>query len=112
MVYVPYDNKNDYSCYTLYDSNTIRAYKHSPQVSANNEYIDFYINSHYISKMGFQYIETTEELPLCISNENITNDYWYRFDISHIVVVVSFFLFFIFLTLKVISRLFGRWFRL
>lgn len=109
MFYVPYDNKNDYACYTLYDSNTIRAYKQTPQVSANNEYTDFYLNSHYISKMGYQYIESTQELPLCISNENITNDYWYRLDLAHIIVVVSFFLMFLFFTFKVFARLFGRW---
>lgn len=109
MYYVPFDNKDDYQCYTVYDSNTIRAYKNEPLINSNNEYTDFYINSHYISKSGFQYIETTQELPLCINKDYITNDYWYRLDLAHILVIVSFFLMFIFFTFKVFSRMFGRW---
>lgn len=112
MVYVPFNNKNDYKCYTIYDSNTIRAYKNDPQINSNNDYVDFYINSHYISKIGSQYIESTQELPLCIANDNITNDYWYRLDLAHILVVVSFFLMFIFFTFKVFSRMFGRWLKI
>lgn len=112
MVYVPYDNKTDYKCYTIFDSNTIRAYKNEPQINSNNDYVDFYFNSHYISKIGTQFIESTQELPNCIASDNITNDYWYRLDLAHIIVIVSFFIFFICLTIKVFSRMFGRWLKI
>ena len=40
-VYVPVNDINDYACYTVFDSNTIRAYKQTPTINANNEYTDF-----------------------------------------------------------------------
>lgn len=111
-IYVPIDDyENDYSCYAIYDSNTIRAYKNQPQLGDNN-FTDYFINSHYISKNGVQHIESIQELPLCENLDNITNNYWYRLDLSHIIVIVMFFLIFIFLTYKVFSRLFGRWLKL
>ena len=107
-IYFPVDNINDYSCYIIYDSNTLRAYNNSP-IIGNNSYTDFYVNSHYLTKNGVQVIESTQELPLCISSDNITNDYWYRLDLAHILVIVLFILLFIFITFKIFARLFGRW---
>lgn len=110
-VYVPVDDLSDYSCYTIFDANTIRAYKNNLQVG-NNDYTDFYISSHYLSKDGTQIIESTQEFPICSQATNITNDYWYRLDLAHCVIIVMFFVIFIYFTFKVFSRMFGRWLKI
>ena len=109
--YVPVESISDYSCYVVFDSNTIRAYYYQP-VIGTNLYTDFYVNSHYMQKEGSQEISNTIELPLCLSSDDITNDYYYRNDISHIIVIVCFVLFFIFLAIRIFSRLFGKWMKL
>lgn len=110
-LYVPYQNVNDYSCYIVYDSQTIRAYKND-LIIGNNDYTDFYVNTHYMQKDGTQLIESTIEMPVCMSTELLTNDPYYRNDISHILVFVSFILFFIFLAIRIFSRIFGKWMKL
>lgn len=110
-LYVPYENVDDYSCYIIYDSQTIRAYKNNLTIG-NNAYTDFYVNSHYMSKDGVQLIESTVEMPVCISTDSITNDIYHRNDISHILIFVSFVLFFIFLAIRIFSRIFGKWMKL
>ena len=109
--YLPVESINDYSCYVVYDSNTIRAYYNQPTLGTNL-YTDFYVNSHYMQKEGSQDISSTIELPVCLSSDNITNDYYYRNDISHILIFVSFVLFFIFLAIRIFSRIFGKWMNL
>lgn len=109
--YVPVSNINDYSCYIVYDSQTIRAYKNNLQIG-NNDYTDFFVNSHYMEKDGTQVIQSTVEMPVCINVDNITNDKFYRNDIAHILVFASFTLFFIFLAIKIFSRIFGKWMKL
>lgn len=110
-LYVPFNNINNYRCYAVFDSNTIRAYYNEPQLG-NNTYTDIYVNSHYLTKEGTQVIESTQELPLCTDISQITNDYWHRLDLAHIIVITMFFLIFIFLTYKIFSRMFGRWLKL
>lgn len=110
-IYVPVDDLTDYSCYVVYDSNTIRAYENNPTLGDNN-YTDFFVNSHYMEKTGIQNIATTIELPQCENIDNITNDYYYRNDIAHILIFVSFVLFFIFLAIRIFSRLFGKYMKL
>lgn len=110
-IYLPVESVNDYSCYVVYDSQTIRAYNNTPVVG-NNSFTDFYLNTHYLSKTGTQVISSTPELPVCMSSDLITNDYMYRLDLSHILVIVSFILMLIFFTFKVFARLFGRWLKL
>ena len=58
LIYVPVDDISDYSCYVVYDSQTIRAYYSSPVIGDNN-YTDFYVNSHYLSSEGVQNISST-----------------------------------------------------
>lgn len=110
-LYVPVPALNDYSCYVIYDSNTIRAYVDFPHLG-NNAYTDFYISSHYLEKNGVQDITSSVELPQCENINRLTNDYWYRLDLAHIIVIATFILLFIFLTYKIIARMFGRWLKI
>lgn len=110
-LYVPYENVNDYSCYVVYDCNTIRAYKNN-LVVGNNNYTDFFVNSHYMSKDGVENFQATTDFPVCLTQDKITNDYYYRNDIAHILIFASFVLFFIFLAVRIFSRIFGKWMKL
>lgn len=48
-----------------------------------------------------------------ISYSNFTSDFWYRIDISQILIIfVVLFLFIYLFPYKLMSRLFGRWFKL
>ena len=107
-VYVPVENINDYSCYVVYDSQTIRAYENTVQLG-NNNYTDFYYQAHYMQKSGVQNISSSQELPQCLNSDYITNDYYYRLDLAHIFVICGFILLLLYFTFKVFSRLFGRW---
>lgn len=110
-IYMPVNSVNDFSCYVIYDSETIRAFVDNPHIG-QNAYTDFYINSHYLSKEGVQEITSSLEFPQCENIHRITNDYYYRNDFAHIVVIVMFVVFFILLTIKVFSRMFGRWLKI
>ena len=84
-IYLPIDNINDFECYSIYNSETIRAYYNEPQLNSSSDYIDFYINSHYLEKTGSQaWSVYSSNLPVCLSNSAITNNYFYRNDLSDI----------------------------
>lgn len=110
-IYLPIEDFDIYSCYVIYNKDTIRAYKNNPTLG-ENIYTDFFINSHYIEKNGIQNITDTIELPICISRDNLTNKPEYRNDFSHILVIILFFLIIIYFSYKIFSRLFGRWLKL
>lgn len=110
-IYLPIDDFDSYSCYVVYNKDTIRAYKNNPNIG-DNIYTDFYINSHYIQVNGVQTINETVELPVCISSDNFTNKAEYRNDFSHILIIILFFLIIIYFSYKIFSRLFGRWLKL
>lgn len=111
MIYVP---DLDYQCYVVQDMNTIRAYKVKPYNPPYNQsvqlsYTDFYINSHYISKNGSQNFNYNSTLPTCIESSNITNNFYYRNDISDILITFLIILIIGFgIPFKIITRFFKR----
>lgn len=109
-VYLPIDNVNDFACYSVFDKDTIRAYFNKPQINTSSNYIDFYINSHYLEKEGTQsWGSYTQYLPTCISSSAITTDFYYRNDMSEILVIFIILCIFIFyIPIKVFLRLFRR----
>lgn len=113
-IYLPIDNVNDFACYSLYDKDTIRAYRSQPQIDSSSEYVDFYINSHYLQKTGIQtWGQWSNTLPTCFSKSFITNDVYYRNDFDSILIIFSIlFIFIIVLPYKIMSRAFGRWLKL
>lgn len=104
MIYVPELNDN-YICYSFIDNNTIRAYK-TTNINVNNEVIDIYINSHYLTNNNNVILN---EQPNCINNDKLTNDWKYRNDLSDIF-IISFIgaLFFFGIPLLLIKKLFKR----
>lgn len=107
-VYVPVENISDYACYSVYDRETIRAYKNKPQLNTSTEYTDFYINSNYLEKSGFQtWGNYNNNLPVCISRDNLTTAYAYRNDFADILIIFFIFTFVIyFIVSKLIKTLF------
>lgn len=80
-IYLPVENISDFACYVVRDKDTIRAYYRKPAINSNSDYVDFYVNSHYLSKTGNEsWGQWTSNLPTCLSTSSITNEVEYRFD--------------------------------
>ena len=106
MIYVPELN-DTYICYSFIDNNTIRAYK-TTNINSNNEIIDIYVNSHYLTSDN---VVLLSEQPNCIPNEKLTNDWKYRNDIADILIISTLGLCFYFLLpLFIFRRLFKIYF--
>lgn len=113
-IYLPVENVSDFACYSVYDKDTIRAYRTMPSINGSSNYVDFYINSHYLQSEGTQsWGQWTDYLPSCISSSSITTDYYYRTDMPDILLIVFIIsIFVIYLPFRIISRLFGRYLQL
>lgn len=109
-IYLPVDNINDFACYSVLDKDTIRAYRTQPQIDSSSEYVDFFINSHYLEKTGTQsWGQWSSSLPICISKDSFTNNYYYRNDFaSSLFIFTIFAIFGIMIPIKIFVRLFRR----
>ena len=109
-IYLPVENISDFQCYSVKDKDTIRAYKKVPSINSNSDYVDFYINSHYLEKEGNENWGKWENyLPTCLSSNSITTNIEYRNDFSDIMIIFFIFAIFIFyLPIKLFSRFFRR----
>lgn len=102
MIYVP-DNLGYNSCYSFFDGSTIRVYDRQPQLESGANYIDIYINSHYVVSPS-NYIEFTESVPVCISSNQISSNWIYRNDLFEILgsiaILCCFLYFMLFMPIK------------
>lgn len=86
-IYLPIENVSDFACYSIYDKDTIRAYRTQPQLDSSSDYVDFYINSHYLQRIGTQsWGQWNSSLPTCLNSSSITNDFYYRNDFTDILI--------------------------
>lgn len=102
MIYLP---KSDYPCYVIQSGDVIRAYHTKPYNPGYNQtvsltYTDYYINSHYLEKVGTQNFNSNTTLPTCIDSNLITNAYYYRNDFDSIMTVFMCFLVILFIIWK------------
>lgn len=113
-IYLPIENISDYKCYSVYDKDTIRAYVQQPQLDSSSQYVDFYINSHYLQKTGTQsWGNWNSSLPTCLELNTFTSEVYYRNDFDSILIIfLILFIFIIALPYKVMSRAFGRWLKI
>lgn len=107
-IYVP--DLENYKCFVVQSSDTIRAYEEIPQKNTEVNYRDYYINSNYIYKDGTQSFGSyTNYLPVCLSTDVISDDVFYRNDIDSILTIfcimsiISFYI-----PIKIFNRLFRR----
>lgn len=106
-IYVP-DNVN-YKCFVIRNDSTMRAYKEIPKNNFDVEYRDYYFTANYMYQDGIQSFGSYSTLPVCLSNDSLTTDYYYRNDFPDILIMFSIIFFFgIFIPFKVIFRLFRR----
>lgn len=106
-IYVP--DLTNYKCYVVRSDSTIRAYKEIPKNNSEIEYRDYYFTSNYMYQDGTQSFSTYTTLPVCLSNDILTTNYYYRNDFPDILLmflIIS--LFGIYLPFKVLFRLFRR----
>lgn len=107
-IYLPEDNIYN-KCYVVQNEDVIRGYDRVPSHNTTYNYRDYYINSDYIYKDGTGQWSNYSTLPICLDNNIITNDYYYRVDFPDILImfcIISFFGFFI--PFKIFSKLFKK----
>jgi len=108
-LYVPNYDSTIIPCVVVLNENTIRAYNELPLLNTTVSYTDYYFNSSYIAKQGFEDITPLTELIICVPNHTITNDVYYRNDIDGIMVTFVIYVSIAFiLPLIIIKRLFRR----
>lgn len=106
-IFVPSDTTYN-KCYVVQSENVIRAYDTIPNHNLNYKYRDYYINSDYIYRDGSGSWSNYSTLPICLSDNVITNDFYYRTDLDSILIIFTIFLFIIvILPYKIIKRIFG-----
>lgn len=107
MYYVPtYNNGN---CAVVYDKDTIRVYESTPSYNNDVNYIDYYVNSNYMSKSGVAHFNQYSTLPTCLASNKITTDFYYRNDFPQILlifIILSIVIFYI--PWKIFIRMFRR----
>ena len=112
MIYVPSDNTYN-KCYVVQSEGVIRGYDRVPVYNTSINYRDYFIQSDYIFRDGVVNFGNYSTLPVCLSNDVITNSYLYRTDLDKILVCfIILVIFCIYFPYKIISRAFGRWLKL
>lgn len=83
MIYSPISLDNNNKCYEYQNTDILRIYD-TINLDTANTYTDYNTANHYSSVKGTTYLTTT---PVCINHEDLTHDFYYRNDISHILVI-------------------------
>lgn len=107
MIYVP-DIEN-YKCFVVNSDKIIRAYKEIPTNNSTINYRDYYYTSNYLYKDGTQTFSNYTTLPICLDNNIVTDNVYYRNDLDSILIIfVILCIFGLLIPLKVFMRLFRR----
>lgn len=107
-IFVPQDNTYN-KCYVVQSEGVIRGYEEVPQVNRTVNYRDYYIKSDYIYRDGYQTFSSYSTPPTCLSSDLITNNYWYRLDITNVLINVFIIaLFGLYLPWRIFKPIFGR----
>ena len=110
-IYVPQDNTFN-KCYVVQSEGVIRGYAQVPQTNTTINYRDYYINSDYIYRDGIQTFSSYSTPPICLASSVITNDYWYRLDLTNVLLNVTIIsLFGLYLPWRIFKSLFGKRFQ-
>lgn len=82
-IYLP-DELQEGNCPIILNKDTIRVYENTPVIDTLVNFTDYFINSHYIKQTGQ---ETLTNSISCLSLDNFTTAYVYRFDFDKIIVI-------------------------
>lgn len=106
MIYVP---DLSYECYYVQSEGIIRAYEEKPENNKTINYRDYYIDSNYIYKDGYTQFSSYSTLPTCLESSVLTDNYYYRNDLSDILIVFTIIcLFGLYLPYRIFLHLFKR----
>ena len=107
-IFMPSDNTYN-KCYVVQSSDVIRGYDRVPSNNTSYNYRDYYINSSYIYKDGTGTWNQYSTLPICLDDDIITNDFYYRLDMPNILLMFLIInIFGIFIPIKIFSKIFKR----
>lgn len=106
MIYVP--NLENYKCVVVRSEQIIRAYKEVPTNNSTIDYDDYYVQSNYISQNGEQTFSNYTTLPTCISDSNLTDDWFYMVDVYQVFIIIACILLFMSIPIKTLFRFFRR----
>ena len=103
MIYVPISNP---SCVVIRNDTTMRVYDEVPRVNSTIGYTDYFYTSNYLYQEGQQTFSQYATLPVCLPNDNLTNEWFYRNDISDILlsyIILAFLT--IYLPIKIVTQI-------
>lgn len=107
-IYVPQDSTYN-KCYVVQSEGVIRGYEEIPQINRTINYRDYYINSDYIYRDSYQTFGSYSTPPTCLDSDVLTNDYWYRIDLTNILINFTIIAIFgLYLPWRIFKSLFGR----
>lgn len=107
-IYVPQDSTYN-KCYVVQSEGVIRGYEEVPQINRTVNYRDYYIKSDYIYRDSYQTFGTYSTPPTCLASDVITNNYWYRIDLTNILINFTIIAIFgLYLPWRIFKSLFGR----
>ena len=107
MIYVP--DLQNYKCFIVHSEGVIRAYEEFPKTNQTINYRDYYINSNYIYKDGYQTFNSYSTLPICLERSNLSTDVMYRNDFDQILIIfLVLFIFIVYFPIKLFFRFFRR----
>lgn len=107
MIYVP--DLENYQCFVVRSEEIIRAYKQTPYNNSTIEYRDYYFNSNYLYQDGIQTFSQYTTLPVCLDNNNLTTNFYYRNDLDSILtsfLIISIFI--LLIPITILKRFFRR----
>ncbi|MBQ3021679.1 MAG: hypothetical protein IJD92_05610 [Bacilli bacterium] len=107
MIYVP--DLENYKCFVVRSENVIRAYKQIPYNNSTIEYRDYYFNSNYLYQDGEQTFSQYTTLPICLDNNNLSTNFYYRNDLDSILtcfLIIS--IFTLLIPITILKRFFRR----
>lgn len=101
-LYVPYFDAGN--CAYVYNENVIRVYDTEPTYNSTVHYIDYFYNSHYLSREGYSTFSNYSTLPVC--HDKLNMNFYNRTDICEILVMFTIFVGFTwFLVSKLVKTL-------
>lgn len=110
VVYVPEFTPN--SCCYMNDSQTMRCYDRKPVLNSTIGYIDYFVNSHYLSRTGVTNFGNYTSISYdCLDTSKLTTDFYYRNDFGDILLVFFIMVFFVFFIVSKCIRVFFHGFR-
>lgn len=104
MIYVP--DLTKYKCFVINSESVLRAYEEKPRTNTNVSYRDYYIRSSYLYKDGTQQFSQYATLPVCLSPEVLTDNFYYRLDFDKILIIFFIIVFFTYFIMSRFVRVF------